>query len=639
MKDLAAKAADPAVRELLEKARRQGVETVWDRYEAQLPQCGFGELGVCCRNCVQGPCRISPFEDGPQRGICGATADTIVARNLVRAIAAGTAAHSGHARHLAHALHRWAEGKAPDYPVRDEQKLRAVAARLGLQAQGFSVKELASRVASEALAQFSEGEGVLAWLKSTLPPGRLEALGRLGVLPRGIDTAISEVMHRTHLGVDADPVNLLLGGISCALADYAGCHLATDLADILFGTPAPVVSEANLGVLKADHVNIALHGHNPLLSDLVVRAAREMQEEARAAGAAGVNLVGICCTGNEVLMRHGVPPLTHSVSQELPMLTGALDTVVVDYQCVYPSLAGVAECTGTRLITTMGMAKIPGAAHVEFTEEEAAEKAREIVRLAVEAFAARRGRPVHIPPHKSRVVAGFSVEAVVAALSRLDAADPLKPLLDNIAAGNIQGVCLFAGCNNVKVPQDENFLVMARELAARDVLCLATGCGAGAYARHGYLTPEATLEYAGPGLKAVLTAIGEANGLGGPLPLVLHLGSCVDNSRAVDLAVAVASRLGVDTAQLPVVASAPEFKTEKAVAIGTWAVALGFPVHLGLVPPVLGSAAVTEVLTAKAREILGGYFMVETDPVKAAEKIYAAIGERRRALGLATRPW
>ncbi|OAT80412.1 anaerobic carbon-monoxide dehydrogenase catalytic subunit [Desulfotomaculum copahuensis] len=631
--------ADPAVREMLDEARRRGVETVWDRYAAQLPQCGFGELGVCCRNCMQGPCRVSPFDDGPARGVCGATADTMVARNLVRAIAAGTAAHSGHAKHLAHTLKKSVQGKAPDYPVRDEAKLRAVAARQGLEADGVPAAELAARMAEAALANFSEGEEPLAWTTATVTAGRVQAWEKLGVLPVGIDSIISEIMHRTHLGVDADAVNLLLGGVACAVADYTGCHLGTDLADILFGTPQPVVSEANMGVLKADQVNIALHGHNPVLSEVIVQVARQMEDEAKAAGAAGINLVGVCCTGNEVLMRHGIPPATHSISQELPMLTGALDAMVVDYQCVYPSLVGVAECTGTKIITTMGMARITGATHVDFEEENAAAGARQIIRLAIEAFGARRGRPVQIPQYKSQVVAGFSVEAIVAALSKLDAADPLKPVIDNIVAGNIQGVCLFAGCNNVKVPQDENYLVMARELAARDVLLLATGCGAGAYARHGYLTPEAVGEYAGPGLKAVLTAVGEANGLGGPLPLVLHMGSCVDNSRAVDLAVAVANRLGVDTAQLPVVASAPEFKTEKAVAIGTWAVACGLPTHLGLVPPVLGSATVTGLLTGGIKDLLGGYFIVETDPVKAAEKLFAAIQERRRGLNLATRSW
>lgn len=454
------------------------------------------------------------------------------------------------------------------------------------------------------------------------------------MLPKGIDYEVSDIMHRTHYGVDADPVNLLLGGLRCGVADLAGCYMGTDMADILFGTPQPVVTEANMGVLKADAVNVAVHGHNPVLSEVIVAVAKEMEAEAKAAGASGINVVGICCTGNEVLMRHGIPACTHSVSQEMALVTGALDAMVVDYQCIMPSLATVAECMGTKLITTMEIAKIPGAIHIEFSEEKAGEKAREILRLAIETFTRRRGKPVDIPPYKTKVVAGFSVEAIVKALSKLNAEDPLKPLIDQIAAGNIRGVCLFAGCNNVKVPQDQNFTAIARRLLKENVLVLATGCGAGALMRHGFMDPANVGELCGEGLKAVLTAIGEANGLGGPLPPVLHVGSCVDNSRAVALAVAVADRLGVDTDQLPVVASAAEAVAEKAVSIGTYAVALGLPTHVGVMLPVLGGPLVTKVLTDKVKELTGGYFIVDLDPESAAEKLLAAIDERRAALGL-----
>ncbi len=624
----------PAVQEMLRLAEKMGVETAWCRYEAQLPQCGFGELGTCCRNCMQGPCRIDPFGEGPQKGVCGADADTIVARNLARAIAGGAAAHSGHAKHLAHTLLAWAEGKAPDYPVKDEAKLKAVATRLGIPTEGKDIQKLAKEVAEAALLEFSEKTTPLAWVATTLTRGRVEKAVQYNVVPTGIDSAISEIMHRTSYGVDADPVNILLGGVKCALADFAGCHMATDLSDILFGTPKPVVSIANMGALKPDAVNVALHGHNPVLSDVIVQVAREMEAEAKAAGASGINLVGICCTGNEVLMRHGIPPITHSVSQEMAILTGALDAMVVDYQCVMPSLANVAECFHTKLITTMSIAKIPGATHIEFKEEEAREKAKEILRLAIEAFKKRDPAKVRIPNYTHKAYAGFSTEAIIEALAQVNKEDPLKPLIDNIVAGNILGVCLFAGCNNVKVPQDSAFLTIAKELARNNVLLLATGCGAGAFARHGLLTPEATEEYAGNGLKAVLTAVGKAAGLGGPLPLVLHMGSCVDNSRPADVAVAVANKLGVDIDKLPVVASAPEATTEKAISIGTWAVTAGLPTHVGVVPPVLGSPVVSRILTQDVKNIFGGYFIVETDPKAAAEKLLEAIRERRKGLGI-----
>ena len=631
------KSLDKATLQMIDVAREQNIPLAWDRYQKQLPQCGFGELGLCCRHCMQGPCRIDPLGNGPTEGVCGASADTMVARGLARAVAAGTASHGAHAKHMAHTLRMSAEGKAPDYPVKDENKLKSVAARIGVETAGREVHAIAADVARIALAEFSEKETPLTWAATTLTAGRIETFTKLGVMPTGIDSHVADMMHRTTYGVDADPVNLLLGSIRCALADYSACHLATDLADILFGTPSPVVSTANLGVLKKDAVNIALHGHNPLLSDMVAQVCgdEDLNQMARDAGAEqGVNLVGVCCTGNEVLVRHGIPLATSSVSQETVMLTGVLDAMVVDYQCIMPALANVAECFHTKVMTTMPNAKMPGAEHVNFSEEKARESARNVIIAAIEAYKKRYPGKINIPEVSTPAIAGFSTEAIIGALALVDKDDPLKPLIDNIVSGNINGVCLFAGCNTVKVPQDENYIEMIKVLARNNVLVLATGCASGAFAREGFLTGEATNAYAGDGLKAVLTAIGEAAGLGGPLPLVLHMGSCVDNSRAAEVAVAVANKLGVDLDKLPVVASAPEPVSEKAVAIGTWAISAGLPTHLGVVPPVVGSKVVTEVLTATAKDLVGGYFIVEPDPVKAAEALLGAIVERRKGLGL-----
>ncbi len=628
------KSTDPAVQEMIAKAERMNVDTVWDRYEAMQPQCGFGDTGLCCRHCLQGPCRIDPFGEGPDKAICGASADVMVARGLDRAIAAGTAAHSGHARHLAHTLLKMAEGKAKDYSVKDEAKLRAVATRMNIPVEGRSDNEIALDLAKAALADFGEKDTPVMWAATVVTKDRVKVLSDLGLVPKGIDYEVSEIMHRTLYGVDADAVNLLLAGLRCGVADLAGCYMGTDLADILFGTPTPVVTEANLGTLKADAVNIAVHGHNPVLSDLMVTVAGDMKKAATSAGASGINMVGICCTGNEVMMRHGIPSCTHSVSQEMALMTGALDAMVVDYQCIMPAVVNVAECMGTTIVTTMDLCKVTGATHVEFSEETAAEKAKEAIDIAIQNFTRRKNNGVTIPEIKTPVVAGFSVEAIVAALSKVDAEDPLKPVVDNIKAGNIRGVCLFAGCNNVKVPQDKNFTIMARKLLKENVLTVATGCGAGALMRHGFMDPANVDELCGDGLKAVLTAIGEANDLGGPLPPILHLGSCVDNSRAVALAVAVADYLGVDTDKLPVVASAAEAVSEKAVSIGAYAVAAGLPTHVGVMLPVLGSPLVTEVLTDKVKDLTGGYFIVDLDPESAADRLLRAIDERRAGLGL-----
>jgi anaerobic carbon-monoxide dehydrogenase catalytic subunit len=622
--------------QLLKTAQTGNITTAWDRYEAQLPQCGFGESGLCCRHCLQGPCRIDPFNgSGPKAGICGATADVIVARGLARHVAGGTSSHSAHAKHLAHTLLKFSRGQAPDYCIKDHEKFFAVLDRVGITRDGKSDQQLAGELAHLALDEFSEREEAPVWLKTTVTPARMSKFEKLNLVPMGLDSVVADVMHRTTNGVDADAVNILLGAIRCAVGDYTGMYLATDLSDILFGTPAPVVARANLGVLKENAVNVAVHGHNPVLSEVIVAQAEMLRAEAQEAGASeGINLVGICCTGHEVMMRHGIPTATNSLSQELAILTGVLDAAVVDYQCIMPSLPEIAKQYHTEIITTMPIAKITGATHIEFIEEQAGQKARQILKLAIEAYKRRDPARVVIPPVVNDAVAGMSAEAILKVLGLLDQEDPLKPLIDNIVNGNILGVCLFAGCNDVKVTQDKNFVELVKHLVAENVLILSTGCAAGSFARHGLMTPAATEKYAGPGLKAVLTALGQAAGLGGPLPLTLHTGSCVDNTRAAAIATAIANKLGVDVSQLPVVATAPEAAMEKAVSIGTWAVAMGLPTHVGVVPPVLGSPVVVQVLTQTAKDIFGGYFIVEPDPEAAAGKLVAALKERRAGLGI-----
>ncbi|BDY05847.1 anaerobic carbon-monoxide dehydrogenase catalytic subunit [Ferrimonas sp. YFM] len=635
--EIKVKSVDQAVAALCPVAEREGIATVFDRHQAQQPQCGFGSLGLCCRVCWKGPCRIDPFGDGPSEGICGANRDTIAARNVVRMMAAGAAAHSEHGRHIALAMQRVGKGELPAYSIRDPKKLEALAQRLGIDTAGRDTLSLAHEVATLTLEDYQnqDHDTPCRWIQASLPPKRLEKLESLHALPHNIDATVAQIMARTHIGCDADPTNLFLGGVKGALADFNGMTLATELSDAMFGTPSPVVTEANIGVINAAAVNIAVNGHNPLLSEVICEMADELNQEAIAAGAPqGINIVGICCTGNEVMMRHGVPLATNYLSQEMAILTGALDAMVVDVQCIMPSLPQVGDCFHTEVITTMGDNKMQGARHVPFREEDARENASQVIRLAIDAFRRRDPKKINIPDIKRTAVVGFSAEAVVEALSKVDAEDPLKPLLDNLTNGNIQGIALFAGCNNTQSVQDNSYQKIAEKLAANNVLLLATGCGAGAFAKNGLMNQEATEAYAGDGLKAVLTAIGEAAGLGGPLPLVLHMGSCVDNSRAVSLATALAKRLDLDLSDLPLVASAPEAMSEKAVAIASWSVALGLPTHLGTMPQVTGSQVVTDLMTQGAEQLFGGYFLVETDPDAAGDKLVEVIRRKRAALGL-----
>ena len=614
---------DPATHEMLARAEELGLETAWDRYEAMLPQCGFGELGVCCRNCNMGPCRISPVEEeGPKAGVCGATADIIVARNLLRMIAAGAASHSDHGRDIAHALLLTAEGKGGGYQIKDEAKLKALAAEYGIETEGRSKEEIAEELARAVYAEFGKQEGHIRFTRRA-PAKRLALWQSLGIDPRGIDREIVEIMHRTHIGVDNDPVNLILQGLKASVADgWGGSMIATELSDVLFGTPTPIKSKANLGVLKEDQVNIIVHGHEPTLSEMIVAAAQdpEMIALAEKYGAKGINVAGMCCTGNEVLMRHGIPVAGNFLQQELAVITGAVEAMIVDVQCIMPALGALAGCFHTKFISTSPKAKFPGATHIEFHEERAYEIAKEIVRTAVENYRFRKPGQVRIPKDKSECMVGFSVEAIVGALG-----GTLDPLLNAVKSGAIKGIAGVVGCNNIKIQHDYGHINMLKELIKQDVLVVTTGCNAIAAAKAGLLLPEAA-ELAGEGLKGVCKALG--------IPPVLHMGSCVDISRILVACAAIADALGVDISDLPVAGAAPEWMSEKAVSIGAYVVASGIFTVLGTVPPVLGGPAVTKLLTAGAEGVVGAKFAVEPDPFKAAQLIVDHIAAKRAALGI-----
>ncbi len=611
------------------------VETAFDRYLKMQPQCNFGKTGVCCRICLQGPCRITRKAD---KGICGAHAYTIVARNLIRAITSGASSHGDHGRHIVYTALNMLEDKAGGYSIEDKDKLFRVAERLGLDTENKDERKVLEEVAGLALEDFIKAsDDPCKWLESTVVEDRMEKFDQCGISPRGIHTTIAESMAQTHMGMDADPVNLIFQGLKMALCDYIGMHIATDLSDILFGTPEPVTTEANFGVMEPETVNIALHGHNPLLSEMIVRAAKDMKDEATEAGAAGIKCMGICCTGNEVLMRQGVPVLTNFLSQELPMMTGALDAMVVDVQCIMPGVKAVSECFRTRVVTTMSNSKIPGSYHVAFSEEEPLERAKEIIRLGIEAFKERKGQEVNIPQVKNKVTAGFSMEALEEILGAVNPEQPFKVITDAIDSAQLGGVVLFAGCNNLRVLQDHSHSEMIRELARNNILMVATGCAAGSAAKMGLMNDEAVELHAGEGLKSFIHALNEANRdklNGNKLPLVFHMGSCVDNSRALDLATALARQWDVDMPKIPFAASAPEAMSEKAVAIGSWWVALGIPTHVGVVPEVTGSALVNGIALQIAEDVYGGYFIWEEDPAEAARKILDAVRERSWKLNL-----
>jgi carbon-monoxide dehydrogenase catalytic subunit len=617
------KSIDPATHAMLARAEELNITTAWDRLEAMQPQCGFGELGVCCRNCHMGPCRISPFEDeGPNQGVCGATADIIVARNLIRMIAAGAAAHSDHGRDIAHTLLLTAQGKAAGYEIKDEAKLHALAREYKIKIKDRTKEEIALDLARAVYAEFGKQEGPIQFTRRA-PEKRVGVWQQLGVDPRGVDREIVEVMHRTHIGVDNDPVHLVLHGLRTSISDgWGGSMIATELSDVLFGTPKPVKSIANLGVLKKDMVNVIVHGHEPTLSEMIVAASQdpELLDLAKKYGAKGIHVAGICCTGNEVLMRHGIPIAGNFLQQELAISTGAVEAMIVDVQCIMPSLGAIAGCFHTKLISTSPKAKFPAATHMEFHEEHGYETAKNIVRAAVENYRFRKPGQVVIPDETAECMVGFSVEAIVEALG-----GSLDPLLGAIQSGAIRGIAGVVGCNNPKIKHDYGHVNLLKELIRQNVLVVTTGCNAIAAAKAGLLLPEAA-DLAGEGLGGVCKALG--------IPPVLHMGSCVDISRILVACAAIANALGVDISDLPVAGAAPEWMSEKAVSIGAYVVSSGIYTVLGVVPQILGSQEVTKLLTETAEDVIGGKFAVETDPFKAAALMIQHIDKKRSALGL-----
>ncbi|NIN65739.1 MAG: anaerobic carbon-monoxide dehydrogenase catalytic subunit [Anaerolineae bacterium] len=616
------KTIDPAAEAMLDKAAEMGIDTAFDRVD-ELKPCPIGAKGICCKNCAMGPCRLT--KEG-QVGICGATVETVAARNLARAIAAGSAAHSDHGRDMAFVLHGAATGEAPGYQIRDEFKLREVAIDLGVEIGDRTKEEIAVDVAEKALAQFGKQSGELTYL-ARAPRKRQEIWKDLGIAPRGIDREIVEILHRTVVGNDQDPEHILDQGMRAALGDgWGGSMLATDISDILFGTPSPLVTQVNLGVLKEDEVNIVIHGHEPTLSEMVVAAARdpEMIEYAKSKGANGITLAGICCTSNETLMRQGVPAAGNFLHQELAVLTGAVEAMVVDVQCVFQGLQQVAENFHTKLITTSPKAMITGALHMEFDEHRAPEIARDIVKTGVDNFSNRGA--TYIPDVHENMVPGFSHEYIRYMLGGYYRGS-LRPLNDAIMAGRLRGVAGVVGCNNPRAVQDEAHFDIVKEFLKNDVLVVQTGCGALCNAKYGLLQGEA-LKHAGPGLREICEAVG--------IPPVLHMGSCVDNSRILTVLSEMATEggLGEDISDIPGVGIAPEWMSEKALAIGTYFVASGAYVIFGVKSPVEGSEAVTDLINSRWEEKVGGKLEFEPDPKTIVKKSLDHIDKKRAALGL-----
>ena len=624
------RSVDPATIEMLE--RLGDTSTMFSRAE-EMKACTFGSEGSCCRVCAMGPCRLGgKSKNGREKtGVCGATIHTVAARNLARAVAAGASAHADHGRAVAMTFLAAAKGEAPGYGIKDEGKLMVVAGHFGIETEGKTVQEIAIALGEAALAEYGKQTGTPMMYVKRATEKRKKIWEEMAIFPRGFDREVVQLMHQTHAGTDQDAEHILMSSVRCALADgWGGSMMATDLSDIMFGTPKPLRAEANLGILKEKEVNIILHGHEPLLSEKIVDLATspEMIEYAKSKGAEGITLGGICCTGNEVLMRRGVGPAGNVLQQELAIATGVVDAMIVDVQCVFQGLVEIAEKYHTKVITTNERAMMTGAEHIQFDEHNAIETAKTIVKAAVDNFANRKG-DVFIPDHKKPMIAGFSHEYIKYMLGGKFRGS-FRPLNDAIISGRIQGAVAIVGCNNPRTTHDDSHRFLVEELIKRDILVVMTGCAAQGAAKAGYMTPE-TMEIAGPGLKEICETVG--------IPPVLHLGSCVDNSRILTILNEVVTEggLGDDVSDLPAVGLAPEWYSEKALTIALYCVASGADVIFGGVEaPYRASSEMMRLTTEGFKEKFGATFEFYPTKEEILEATIAKIQAKRKALGIDT---
>ena len=621
---------DPAAQQMLIRADELGIGTAFTRADA-MAACNIGSAGMCCKICGMGPCRLT--KDG-QTGVCGATIDTIQARNLIRAISAGAAAHSDHGRDMAFTLKAVANDEAEGYVIRDVAKLRTIAKLYDIPIEGRAPKEIANDLADVYIAQFGQPKGEVVLIRRA-PAKRQKVWKETGVTPRGIDREVVEALHRTHIGDDQDPEHILQHAVRTALGDgWGGSLLATDVSDILFGTPAPILGQANLGVLKDNMVNVVVHGHEPTLSEMIVAASQtpEIIAYAKAAGADGVNLSGICCTANEILMRQGIPAAGNFLQQELAILTGSVEAMVVDVQCIMQALVGLAKNFHTKIITTSPKVKIKGATHIQFDEHHALTIAKNILKEAIDNYK-NRGE-TQIPDVREDLIPGFSHEYINYMLGG-SYRSSFRPLNDAVMSGRIRGIAAIVGCNNPRSQHDYLHTYVTKELLKKDVLVVETGCGAIASAKLGLLLGEAGLDQVGSGLRQVCETVG--------IPPVLHMGSCVDNTRILTVLTQIVEEggLGDDIDQVPAVGLAPEWMSEKALSIGTYCVASGAYVIFGGTSPVSGmpdkmedSDLVSHLISEGWEELYGGKMEFIPDPDVMIEKTLEHIDKKRAALGL-----
>ncbi|MBQ6875551.1 MAG: anaerobic carbon-monoxide dehydrogenase catalytic subunit [Lachnospiraceae bacterium] len=618
---------EAATDRLLETGAKVSADSWQLRVKRQTPHCKFGEEGTCCRICTMGPCRITPKAP---RGICGCDVHGIVARNYLRFTAGGASAHSDHGREICHTLYC----TSPDgnYKVKDPEKLIRIAKEWGVETEGKDIYDLAHEIAEMAMLEYGKPFGHQRFTKRA-PQHTQDIWAREGILPRAIDREVTTAMHMTHMGCSSEHNALVRQALRTGLADgWGGSMAGTEFSDVMFGTPKPIETEANPGVMNPDNVNIVVHGHDPSLSEMICEYAdsKEMIDYAKSVGAKGITISGVCCTSNEVAMRRGIPMAGNFLQQENVVLTGCCEAIVVDVQCIFPALGPLSKCFHTKFITTSQIAQMPDSEFIHFEPETAGENAKAIVKMAIENFKNRQPELVYVPQMKQKATVGYSFEAIVKTLdtvanSHVDEFGTTKPLVECVNSGVLRGAVAMVGCNNPKIRPDQAHIELMKKLLANDIIVVASGCSAQAAAKAGLMDKEAR-NLCGAGLKRVCELA--------DIPPVLHMGSCVDISRMMVLAAEIAKDSGWNISQIPLVGCAPEWMSEKAVSIGNYVVATGIDTFLGVEPYATGSDEVDKLLKGGLTDWVEACFTVEKDIDKLVDLMIERIEEKRTALGI-----
>lgn len=620
-----------SVQEMYERIHRDGLSNVFDRYDPQAKiRCNFCVAGVSCQLCTGGPCRISD-KAGATHGTCGIDRNAMAMRDMLLRNMMGTSTYTHHAYNAFRTLKSTAEGKTP-YQITSEDKLYGMCDQLGID-RGGSKEEAAIRLADFLMDQLSSGYDEPPKLVEAYAPQPRQKLWReLAIYPAGVMHEIKDAAASCLTNVDGDYVSLAKKAMRLGIATIYGAQIPLEMVqDILFGTPKPHEVQVDLGIMDPNYVNIVFNGHEPWVGVACILAARQgaNQEKARQAGAKGIKVTGSIECGQEVLQRFEMDGVFNGLTGNWmtiePLLaTGTVDVFAMDENCSPPHIAPYADHYQITMVSVNDLVRIPGVEkNFDYKPPEVAHLAQQLLDWGIENFKKRKERGIvaQVPERVQKAVAGFSIEAVLGALG-----GKLDPLLDVIKSGKIKGVVALINCTTPATGLHDHMTVnVAAELIKRDILVISGGCGNHALEVAGLCNQEA-VGLAGSGLQEICKALG--------IPPVLSFGTCTDTGRMSMLVAAVADALGVDTADLPVAVTAPQYLEQKATIDALFALAFGLYTHLAPTPPVTGGDGLVKLLTQDLEGITGGKVALADTPEEAARGIEEHIMKKRAALGI-----